>query len=310
MTKFATLCSTAGLLLLASVPARADRPSETATATMNEQEVTIRADYVAGSVYVITGRGGNIAVSVGQDGVFMIDDQYAPLTPAIREVIGRLTDQPIRFVLNTHWHSDHVGGNESLGETGSLIVAHDNVRERLSTDQVLAFWGREVEASPPGALPVVTFRDRVSFHFNQDTIRAIHYPNAHTDGDAVVLFEHADVVHMGDIYWNQAYPFIDTGSGGSIRGTIAAVDAVLPLLSSSSDVIAGHGPPVTNREELTAYRDMLRTVADRIQAGIDGGRSLAQIQADAPTAEWDETWGGGFVDPETWVQMIYEDLTR
>jgi glyoxylase-like metal-dependent hydrolase (beta-lactamase superfamily II) len=299
-----------GILALAGASAQAERASETATTTMNENEVTIRADHVAGSVYVITGRGGNIAISVGDDGVFMIDDQYAPLTPAIRAVIGRLTDQPIRFVLNTHWHSDHTGGNESLGETGSLIVAHDNVRKRMSTDQVMAFWGREIEAAPPGALPVVTFSEAVTFHFNDDTIHARHYPNAHTDGDAVVYFENSDVIHLGDIYWNGAYPFIDTGSGGSIRGMIGAIDAVLPRLSPGADVIAGHGKPTSSRVELKAYRDMLETVADRIQAGIDAGKSLEALQAEKPTAEWDEGWGGGFVDPETWVRMVYEDLKR
>jgi glyoxylase-like metal-dependent hydrolase (beta-lactamase superfamily II) len=300
----------AALCGLAVAPALADRPVETATATMNEQEVTIRAEHVAGSVYVITGRGGNIAASVGPDGVFLIDDQYAPLTPAIREVIGRLTDLPIRFVLNTHWHGDHVGGNESLGGTGSLIVAHDNVRRRMSTDQVLAFYGREVPASPAGALPVLTFSESVTFHFNQDTIHATHHPNAHTDGDAIVYFENADVIHIGDIYWNRAYPFIDSGSGGSVRGMIAAVDAVLSALSPGADVIAGHGPPKSNRAQLMAYRAMLSAVADRVQAGIDAGKTLAQVQADGPTAEWDEEWGGGFVDPDTWVAMIYGDLAR
>jgi len=310
MTKLASALLGVGLLPLASTPLLADRAVETATTTMNDKEVTIRAEHVAGSVYVITGRGGNIGLSVGDDGVFMIDDQYAPLTPAIREVIGRLTDQPVRFVLNTHWHGDHVGGNESLGGTGSLIVAHDNVRERMSTDQVMAFWGREVPASPAGALPVVTFTEAVTFHFNNDTIRAIHQPNAHTDGDAVVYFENADVLHMGDIYWNGAYPFIDSGSGGSIRGMIAAVDAVLPRLSPGADVIAGHGPPKSDRAALAAYRDMLATVADRIQAAIDAGKTLEEVQAEAPSAEWDESWGGGFVAPDVWVRMVYEDLQR
>ena len=274
-----------------------------------KQEVTIVAEQVSGGVYMLTGRGGNIGVSVGPDGVFMIDDQYAPLTDAIREAVRKLSDQPIRFVLNTHWHGDHTGGNENLGKAGTLIVAHDNVRERLSTDQSMPFFGRDVPASPAAALPVVTFSDALSFHLNGEDIRALHFPAAHTDGDAVVHFRGSNVVHMGDIYFNGLYPFIDSGSGGSIRGMVTAIDDVLPLMDADTRVIPGHGP-LSNREELAAYRNMLADVADRIGTLIAGGKDLAAIQAAAPTATYDAAWGAGFIDAETWVRMIVEELSR
>jgi len=258
---------------------------------------------------MLTGRGGNIGLCIGEDGVFMIDDQYAPLTPAIRQAIAQVTGDPVRFILNTHWHSDHTGGNENFGELGAVIVAHDNVRLRLASDQLMPFLQREVPASPAAALPIVTFSDAVTFHLNGNTIRAFHVANAHTDGDAIVHFDEADVIHMGDVFWNGFYPFIDTHSGGSIRGTIAAVDAALTLIDVDTAIIPGHGP-LGDRAQLLAYREMLLAIADRIQVMIDAGKSLDEVQAAAPTADWDPTWGNGFIKPETFVRMVYEDLQR
>ena len=293
--------------LTLSAPAAAATPVETTT-KMGETEITIRADHVAGSVYVIQGRGGHIGLSVGDDGAFMIDDQYAPLTPAIREVVGRLTDQPVRFVVNTHWHGDHVGGNESLGETGSVIVAHENVRKRMSTEQFMELFDRKVEASPDIALPVITFADGVTFHLNGDTMRVVHVANAHTDGDAVVYFTEADVLHMGDVYWNGLYPLIDTGSGGSPRGVVAAVDAVLPMISDDTRIIAGHGPAISGKAELIVYRDVIAAITDRIQAAVEAGQTLAEVQAAGLTADWDDTWGEGFIKPDVFVKIVYGSL--
>jgi glyoxylase-like metal-dependent hydrolase (beta-lactamase superfamily II) len=291
--------------LAAALPAQAHEQEAGGAA---KEEVTIVAEQVSGGVYMLTGRGGNIGLSVGPDGVFMIDDQYAPLTEAIREAVRKLSDQPIRFVLNTHWHGDHTGGNENLGTSGSLIVAHDNVRKRMSTDQSMPFFGREVPASPAAALPVVTFSDALSFHLNGEDIRVLHFPAAHTDGDAVVQFRGSNVVHMGDIYFNGLYPFIDSGSGGSIRGMVAAIDDLLPLMDADTRVIPGHGP-LSDRDGLAAYRNMLADVSDRIGALLGEGKDLAAIQAAAPTAAYDEAWGGGFIEPDTWVRMIVEDLS-
>ncbi len=294
----------AALVLPSQLPAH-----EAQAAGAAQEEITIVAEQVSGSVYMLTGRGGNIGISVGEDGVFMIDDQYAPLTDAIREAVRKLSDGDIRFVLNTHWHGDHTGGNENLGKTGSLIVAHDNVRARMGSDQTMPFFGREVPRSPDAALPVVTFSDAMAFHLNGDDIRVIHFPTAHTDGDSVVHFRADNVIHMGDLYFNGLYPFIDTGSGGSIRGLVAAIDAILPMADGDTRIIPGHGP-LSNRAELLSYRNMLADVADRIAAHIADGKGLEDIQAAAPTAAYDADWGGGFIKPDVWVKMIFEDLSR
>ena len=270
---------------------------------MADVEIGVRD--LGNGLYMLTGRGGNMGLSVGEDSVFLIDDQFAPLTPKIRAAIAKLTDQPVEFVFNTHWHFDHVGGNENFGETGSVIVAHDNVRERMSEDQFLEAFNREVPASPPEALPVVTFNDRVTFHLNGETIRAFHTPHAHTDGDSVIHFEGANVFHMGDTFFHKMYPFIDGSSGGSVDGVIEAVNSVLAMTDDDSVIIPGHGP-IATRDDLRAYRDMLATVRDSINAMIADGMSLEQVQAANPTADFDAVHNEmGMFEPAQWVGLVY-----
>ncbi len=262
---------------------------------------------VAPGLHMMVGRGGNLAVSTGEDGVFLVDDQYAPLTGKIRAAIATVSDAPIRFVLNTHWHGDHTGGNENLGRAGALIFAHDNVRKRLSVEQFMEALDRRVPPSPEAALPVVTFNDTVTFHLNGDEVHAFCVPPAHTDGDALVHFRRANVIHMGDIYFSRGFPFVDLSSGGSVEGVIAVVDRVLAMADANTKLIPGHGP-LSNRMELEKYRGMLVAIRDRIRGAFASGQTLDQVLAARPTREFDQAWGKGFIDPERFVRIVYRSL--
>lgn len=274
-------------------------------------DVRIETVRITDGVYMLVGRGGNIGVSVGDDGVFLIDDQFAPLTEKIVAAVRELSDRPIRFVLNTHWHLDHTGGNENLGRAGAVIVAHENVRRRMSTEQFIAAFDRTVAPSPPQALPVITFTDSVTFHWNGDELRVLHVEPAHTDGDSIIVFTKANVVHMGDVYFNGMYPFIDTGAGGSIDGMIAAVDRVLalPQVNERTKFIPGHGP-LSGLAELKAYRDMLKTVSERVHRLVDEGKTREEVVAARPTQDLDATWGRGFMQPDVWIGIVYDGMAR
>ncbi len=267
----------------------------------------IEATDLGSGIYMLTGRGGNMGLSTGSDGAFLIDDQYAPLSSQIKATIADLSDQPVRFLINTHWHGDHTGGNESFGGDAAIIVAHDNVRERLSTDQVLKLWNSQVKASPQIAWPVITFTEEISFHQNGQRIDVRHVADAHTDGDAFVYFAKANVLHMGDVFFNGRYPFIDTGSGGSIDGVIAAQKAALALVDENTKIIPGHGA-LADRAALVATLAMIETVRERVAKAIADGMSLEQAQAADLLADLNEQWGGGFINAKTMVQITYEDL--
>ena len=273
--------------------------------------VEIETQRLTDNVYMLIGQGGNIGVSAGDDGVFIIDDQFAPLTEKIVAAIRQITSEPVRFVFNTHWHGDHTGGNENLGEAGALIVAHDNVRERMSVEQVLERIGRPVAtepAAPDGALPVVTFAGDVSFHINDDLLHAFHVEAAHTDGDAIVHFERANVVHMGDTFFRDRFPFIDTATGGSIDGMIAAAGAALALMDAETQVIPGHGP-LSSRDDLTAYRDALRTMRNAVAALKSERLTLDEIQARRPIRPQAEAWGQDRAAEEKFVATIHHGLS-
>jgi cyclase len=282
------------------------------TAAAQQQDyskVEIQATRLAEHTYMLVGAGGNMGLSVGDDAVFLVDDQFAPLTDKIAAAIAKISPKPVRFAINTHWHFDHTGGNENLARAGTLIFAHDNVRRRMDSEQFIAFLNMKMPPSPKVALPVVTFTASMSFHLNGEEIRAIHVPHAHTDGDAIVHFTGSDVIHMGDVFFNGMYPFIDASSGGSIDGMVAACDAGLELAQDSTKIIPGHGP-LGDRAQLKAYRDMLATIAARIKPLVAAGRSVEEVVAAKPTASFDEKFGKGFVGPDRFVEMVAGSLAR
>jgi glyoxylase-like metal-dependent hydrolase (beta-lactamase superfamily II) len=251
---------------------------------------------------------GNVAVSVGEDGVALVDDQFAPMTERIQTAVAELTDKPIRYVFNTHWHGDHTGSNQNFGKQGIVIVAHDNVRQRMSAEQFHLFFKARSPASPPEALPVITFNDTMTFYFNGDVIDIVHMPNAHTDGDSVLHFRNADVIHTGDVFINRGYPLIDMASDGSIQGQITATNRLLDMMGPDTIVIPGHGP-LADKARVLAIRDMLVTARMSVAELISQGKTLDEIIAAKPLAELDPEWGQGFVRAKYFVQIIYQSET-
>ena len=272
-------------------------------APIDPAKVTMETVKLGPGTAVIFGAGGNIGVSYGPDGTVLIDDQFAPLTPKITAAAAALDARPIRFVINTHWHFDHSGGNENLGKAGTLIIGHDNVRARMSTDQVIQAFNMAFPASPKEALPVVTFAAGMTLHLNGDTLKIVHVAAAHTDGDALVKWDKANVLHTGDVFNRAGAPFIDRGTGGSITGMIAGMDVAIAMTDANTKVIPGHGP-VSTRADMVAYRDALKTLLARITAEHKAGKTLEQVLA--LKLEWQAATGA--VPATGLVQAIYEGL--
>lgn len=279
-----------------------------AATAQNWDAVEVRSEPVNGNIYVLFGAGGNIGVSVGDDGVFIVDDQFAPLTEKIKTAIAGLSDKPIRFAINTHYHGDHTGGNENLGRDGTVIVAHDNVRIRMAAGTAIKAFNNTTPPQEGFALPVLTFNDQAALHLNGEQTRLHHVSNAHTDGDSVVHFEGSNVIHMGDTFFHERFPFIDVENGGSVDGVIAAADKVLAIADDATRIIPGHGP-VTDREGLTQYRDMLATVRARVAEMKAGGSSLEEVQAAGVIDDYLDDYGaGGGNWPAMFVSFVYNSV--
>jgi cyclase len=269
-------------------------------------KVEVKATKVAGNVYMLQGAGGNIGVSVGDDGLLIVDDQFAPLADKIRAALKGLADKKLRFILNTHWHGDHTGGNIAFGPEAP-IIAHDNVRKRLATEQKSTVFNSTTPPSPKEALPVITFNNSLSVHFNGEEIRAIHFPQGHTDGDSVIFFSTSNVVHLGDDFFAGRFPFVDLESGGSVEGLIRNIGEIIGKIPAGAKLIPGHGP-ISTVDDLKNYHRMLQQTTEIVRQKIAGGKTLEQVKSEGLPAEW-EPWGTGFIKTDRWVETIYRSLT-
>ena len=271
--------------------------------------VQIETQQVGNGLFMLIGEGGNIALSTGPDGSVLVDTQFAPLNEKIVAAVRAAGGGDVKYVINTHWHFDHTGGNEPLGLAGAVIIAHDNVLVRMSTEQFMAALDRRVEPSPVAARPVVTFPSRTTFHLNGNVVNVVHVENAHTDGDSIVHFANANVIHTGDTYMKDLYPFIDVGSLGSIDGFIASSEAVLGRSDVNTKIIPGHGA-LANKSDMQRFHDMLVKVRGNIQTLIEQNKTEDEVVAAKPTAEFDAAWGQGFMNPENFTRFAYQSLKR
>jgi len=276
------------------------------TAQTDFSKVEIKVTKVAGNVYMLEGAGGNIGVSVGDDGILIVDDQFAPLADKIRAALKGIADKKLRFILNTHWHGDHTGGNEAFGPEAP-VIAHDNVRKRMATEQKSEFFKRTTPASPKEALPVITFNQNLTVYFNGEEIRAIHFPHGHTDGDSVIFFSTSNVVHLGDDFFAGRFPFVDLESGGSVEGLTKNIAEIITKIPAGAKLIPGHGP-LSTIEDLMNYHNMLVTTSDIVRAKIKAGKTLEQIKSEGLPDTW-KSWGTGFIKTDMWLEIVYRSLT-
>lgn len=265
-------------------------------------KVEITTQKVTDNIYMLQGAGGNIAVLTGEDGTLMVDDQFAPLSEKIMGAVQAITEHKVHYLLNTHWHGDHTGGNENFANTGATIIAHDNVRKRVSTEQIRPF-GRSTPASPEAAWPQLTFNDEMHIHYNNENVHLIHNHNAHTDGDSFVYFSDSNVLHMGDCFFKDRFPFIDRDMGGNPDGYIDAVSAALLIVDEDTQIIPGHGD-LAKKQDLQNFYDMLIVMRGRVKKSVADGHTVEQA-VEANLTEGYDTWGEGFINNETMVKTLF-----
>ncbi len=269
-------------------------------------QVKIESKKITDQFYMLKGRGGNIGLFIGEDAVFMIDDQFAPLSKKILEAIQKITPKKVDYLINTHWHGDHTGGNENMGKEGALIVAHNNVRKRMSVESIRR--GRKLPASPKIALPVITFDSDLSFHINGDDILATHVHNAHTDGDAIIYFANNNVLHTGDSFFAGKFPYIDLESGGSIEGYIAGIEKMILITDSETKIIPGHGN-ISSKNDLILYLKMLKTLKKSILSEIKKGASLEEVKNNSSITKEYESYSG-WITGERIRETIFKSLSQ
>jgi cyclase len=273
--------------------------------TFAQNDVT--TEKVTDNIFLISGKGGNIGVFIGDDGTFMIDDKFADMSEGVFNAIESIGGSQPEYLINTHFHGDHTGGNDNFGKEGSTIVSHHNVHKRLAEGSIIAAFGMETPPAPDTALPGITFDSEMIMHINGDHIRIFHAPNAHTDGDAIVHFQTANVIHTGDLFFNGFYPFIDVGNGGSVQGLINGIDQVLQLADDDTKIIPGHGA-LAGVGALKAYKDMLVTAHTRLSAMKAEGKSAEEMIAESPLADFEAQWGNGIFTGDKWISIIYDGL--
>jgi len=271
-----------------------------AFAQQDFSKVTIKVTKVGGTVYLLEGMGGNIGVSAGEDGIVIVDDQFAPLAPKIKDALKTISDKPLKFLINTHFHGDHAGGNAEFGKEAN-IIAHENVRKRLNEP------GGSAKPAPKEALPVITFNDRTTVHINGEEIRAVHIPHAHTDGDSVIVFPQANVVHMGDVFVTYGFPFVDTSSGGSVSGMISGVEKVLSMIPADAKIIPGHGP-LSTTADMRKFVDMMKETRGLVADALKQGKTVQQMK-DTKLLEKYQDLGKGFIKTDAWIEVLEKDIT-
>jgi len=271
-------------------------------------EVVIKTEKITDHLHKLEGSGGNILIFSGSDGIFMIDSQFAPLTDKIKKAIAAIQSGPVKYLMNTHYHGDHTGGNENIGKGGAMIIAHDNVYKRLSQGATKLSAGREIPPAPKEALPVISFSEDMKLHLNGADIHAFHVEHAHTDGDIIIYFPESNVMHMGDTFFKDRFPYIDLNSGGSVNGLLRAIGQVLLVIDDETKIVPGHGS-MANKEDLVMYQKTIMTIRDRVNRSIRSGLELEEIKAANITKEF-ESWGTGFISADRFIDTIYKDLTK